>query len=621
MQQSSAPSPIAVPGRPEKKPALVQAEPKRPRGRGLLWLAALAAAGAGLYWLYQRSLSDTSVAARRAALAATRTSTVGGGTVVDTIRLTGTTGPEKFVTILGPQLRGNRSGSGAFQRGGSGGRGGGGGSVSSNGGSNSSGGGSSSSSGSGSSSSGASAMGASISSNSSAMSGGGGSAGGAGGGGSAAAGMSPGGGGSAGGVRSAANALRSATSRVGGSSSRSSMPSSRSSGTASSALGSDGLGSTSGSLYGGGGTGGGGGGGGASSGGDFGTVLQQLVKPGSMVKKGETVAEFDRQFMLQRVDDYKTGVDQQELNLKRQQAEVLISRKSHEQSILSAQGDMVKAKLDLKTIPVRSDIDTERFKLAAEENDARYKQLLREVPFVRAGEEAQIKISEMDLKQSELELRRAEANANRMIIKSPIEGMVVMLQMFRGSEFGQVQQGDMIPTGMPFMQIVDPSSMIVNAFVNQVDTERIRVGAKARVRFDAFPDLELPGHVFSVAAMPKSSYSSRANYLKEIPVRIKLDKMDPRVIPDLSVSVDVIVEEQQAAAVVSLASVFQDAPNGPRYVFVRTGEGWERRPVELGLTNAVAAVVKSGLKPGEVVAEERPPQPGTDKDAKPPASS
>ncbi|MBL8212751.1 MAG: HlyD family efflux transporter periplasmic adaptor subunit [Bryobacterales bacterium] len=608
MQQSSVPAPNPAPLQTEKKPVLVQAEPKKPRGTGWIWLAVIVAFCAGGYYLYQRNLASE-IAAKRTAAATMRTSTVTAGKVASVIRLTGTTGPEKFSTILGPQLRGSRSfaGGGGAAQGRS--RGGGGSSGGSSGGAVASSGGGSSSSGSssGSSSSSSGTGGLSIASSSSAMSGGGsGSASGG-----SSASMMGGAGGSTGGVRSASNALRAATSRTSSSSSsRSTSSSSSSRSSSGSALGSEGLGSTSGSLFSGGG--GGGGGGGGMSGGDFGAVLQTVIKPGTIIEKGATVAEFDRQYMLQRVDDYKAGVEQQESNMKRQLADLDVTRKSHEQSINTAKGDVDKAKLDLRTVPVRSDIESERFKLALEENDARHKQLLREVPFVRAGEESQVKIAEMDLKQSQIELRRAEQNADRMLVKAPIGGMVVMMSTFRGSEFAQIQAGDPIMPGMPFMQIVDPSSMVVNALMNQVDVERVRVGAKARVRFDAFPDLELPAHVFSVAAMPRSSFSSRASFLKEIPVRIKLDKMDPRVIPDLSVSVDVIIEEEDASAIAPASAIFRDAPDAKPYVYVKVGETWARREVELGLSNYIQTVIRSGLKAGEVVAEQ-PPLLGPDK--------
>jgi len=121
----------------------------------------------------------------------------------------------------------------------------------------------------------------------------------------------------------------------------------------------------------------------------------------------------------------------------------------------------------------------------------------------------------------------------------------------------------------------------------------------------------------SVAAVTKTG-GFRASYMKEIPVRLKLDAMDPRVIPDLSVSADVILESEDAAAVVPLSALMQDAkqPAGKHFVYVRGAQGWVRREVELGIGNHTQAAVRTGLKPGEVVALENPIQ-ATDPAANP----
>ncbi|MGB9606812.1 MAG: hypothetical protein ACPL88_13135, partial [Bryobacteraceae bacterium] len=98
----------------------------------------------------------------------------------------------------------------------------------------------------------------------------------------------------------------------------------------------------------------------------------------------------------------------------------------------------------------------------------------------------------------------------------------------------------------------------------------------------------------------------RASYVKEVPVVLKLDKVEPRVIPDLSVSADVVLEQEDEAVVAPLAGIFQDSPDAPPYVLVQRPGGWERRFVELGVKNHVTAAVRSGLQPGEVIALERP---------------
>jgi len=334
-------------------------------------------------------------------------------------------------------------------------------------------------------------------------------------------------------------------------------------------------------------------------------VLQELIKPGAYVKKGTVVAEFDRQYMLNRLDDYRASLDQTDAGLRILKANLEVDKKAHQQSIQMAKAEWDKTQLDLKTIPVQSAIDSERLKLAEEEAAARYKQLLSEVNYKDVSQQTQWKMSVLNRDQSKLELQRSEANAERMVVRAPMDGVTVMLTTFRGGEFGQIRQGDMLYPGQLYMRIVEPGSMIVNAGVNQADIEVMRIGAQAKVRFDAYPNLELPAHVYSIGAMPRAG-GFRASYVKEVPVVLKLDKLDPRVIPDLSVSADIVVAREEKAAIAPLEAVFTEAGTGKPFAFLRRPSGWERRPVEVGLTNNVAAVVLSGLRPGEVVAAEWP---------------
>jgi multidrug resistance efflux pump len=342
-------------------------------------------------------------------------------------------------------------------------------------------------------------------------------------------------------------------------------------------------------------------------GGDFSLTLQELAKSGSMVKKGDIVAEFDRQYMMQRLDDYKTSITQANASFEKLKTELEVGRRQQEQNLANAKAAVDKAKLDMRTLPVLSQMDSERLKLALESSEAKYKQLQAETRFHRQSEAAKLRDAEIELQQTAKEFQRAEANADRMIIKAPLNGLVVVQSTFRGSEFTQIQQGDQLMFGQWFMSIVDPSSMIVNANVNQVDVERLRIGAKARVRFDAYPDLVLQAHVESVGGIPKSG-GARASYVKELPVRLKLDQMDPRVIPDLSVGVEIILDQVENAVIAPLSALQRDDSGAQPYVFVKSGQTWQRRPVEMGVASTLAFEVKSGLKPGEVVALDRPPE-------------
>jgi hypothetical protein len=111
--------------------------------------------------------------------------------------------------------------------------------------------------------------------------------------------------------------------------------------------------------------------------------------------------------------------------------------------------------------------------------------------------------------------------------------------------------------------------------------------------------------VVSIGAITKSG-GFRASFLKEVPVRLKLDKMDPRVIPDLSVSADVVLESDPSSIVVPRESVFRDSEDSKPYAFVREGDAWHRRELELGLSNHTNVAVNSGLRAGDVIAQSQP---------------
>ncbi len=341
--------------------------------------------------------------------------------------------------------------------------------------------------------------------------------------------------------------------------------------------------------------------------GEFLLILQKLAPPGVYVRKGDMVAEFDRQYMLSRLDDYRAMVLQHELNLRRLRALLDVRRKSYEQLIRSAQGRVDKTALEVRKAPVLSANRAERLRLLNNEAQDRYEEYKAEAKYVDISETAAIRASELDFQQSQVEFRRAEMNAARMVVKAPIDGLVVMLSLRRGTDMAPIEEGDQLQPGQPYMQIVDERSLVVNGSANQVDAQQLRAGMQARVRFDAYPDIELPARLTMIAAMARQG-GWRANYVRQVPIRLKLDKRDPRVVPNLTANVEVVLESRPSTPVVPLECVFRDTPGAAPHAWVQTESGWERRDIDLGMSNYVAAEVRSGLSAGDVVAAE-PPRP------------
>jgi multidrug resistance efflux pump len=336
---------------------------------------------------------------------------------------------------------------------------------------------------------------------------------------------------------------------------------------------------------------------------DFAQVLQKLVPGGSHVRKGEVVAEFDRLYMLNRLDDYRASVVQHEANLRKLNALLDVKRKAYEQQIRKSKADMEKGALELQKAPVLAANTVEKLRLDLEEAKAKYQQISDEAQYVEISERAAIRATELSLERCRVQFDQAQRNVDRMVVKAPIDGMAVMQTIRRGSDTAEIQVGDQVSPGQPYMQIVDLSSLGIEANLNQVDAERVRTGQQARVQFDAYPGLELPARVIAVTAFARSS-GWRGNYVTQVPVRLQLERLDERVIPNFSVSVDLVINQSEDAVSVPLESVFHEGPKA--FAFVRNPAGWEKRELELGLSNNVAVAVSSGLHEGEVVAAELP---------------
>jgi HlyD family secretion protein len=342
-----------------------------------------------------------------------------------------------------------------------------------------------------------------------------------------------------------------------------------------------------------------------SSSSDFQQILLSTAQPGSFAKKGDVVAEFERMYMLRRLDDYKAVVTQTEANLRSLNALLDRSRAGYDQLTTRYRGVRDKAALDLQKAPVLSAIKAERNVLTHAQYDAQLKEIVAEEEEFIKSEMASIRRSELSYEISRLELQRAQRNADSMIMKAPLDGMIVMQTLRRGSDTSEIRGGDQLYPGQPFMQIVDQASMGVMASVNQVDIDIIRVGASARVTFDAFPGLELPARVISIGAMA-STKGWRGAWVKEVAVRLKLERLDPRVIPNFTVAADVVLEETGEVAAVPREGIFTDPADGKTVAFVRGASGWEKRDVSLGAISNTAAEVKAGLSTGDVVAVEWP---------------
>ena len=341
----------------------------------------------------------------------------------------------------------------------------------------------------------------------------------------------------------------------------------------------------------------------ALGGSDFNLVLLTLAQPGTHVKAGDVVAQFDTQNQVQRLDDYKDAQVQQDANIKSLLANLASSKEAHDQTERVARATWDGDLQDEKKTPILTQIDAELERIATEQDKATYDQLDYEASLVEESNRVQVRLAELSRDQAQLELQRAEANVQKMTLRAPMDGIVVLASIVRNGELGQVREGDQVNAGQPFLYIVDPSAMVLDASLNQVDAARLRLGMKARILVDAYPGVEMTGTVAGIGAMATDS-TFRAGYVGAIPIRVSIDRLDPRIIPDLTGSADIAIRSEESPLVVPRTALFEE--NGKPFVYVRSPQGWTKRTVETGIESATSVAIDAGLESGDEVALERP---------------
>lgn len=139
----------------------------------------------------------------------------------------------------------------------------------------------------------------------------------------------------------------------------------------------------------------------------------------------------------------------------------------------------------------------------------------------------------------------AELNLRRTEVRAPMAGRI--------AQADRLQLGQQVVPGLPVVTLVESSSSYVEANFKETDLAHMNVGQRAKIEFDAYPELELDGHVESIGAGTGSEFSvlpaqnATGNWVKvtqRVPVRIAIDQRSPRpLIAGISAEVTVYTSE------------------------------------------------------------------------------
>ena len=189
--------------------------------------------------------------------------------------------------------------------------------------------------------------------------------------------------------------------------------------------------------------------------------------------------------------------------------------------------------------------------------------------------------------EAKIIFEQAKAGLEAAELKAPIDGIITSINLNDGEDVGTSAVVTISNMTQPYT---------VDAYLDETDWDKARIGYEANVTFDLLPDIGYPGKIIRVyPGLDSSSGTSLVHII------VQLDETVNVEIPaGATVSVDVTGGEALDAVLLPTSALKEVEPGKYIVYLMKNGEPVEQE-VEIGLQDILNAEVKSGLQAGDVV--------------------
>lgn len=215
---------------------------------------------------------------------------------------------------------------------------------------------------------------------------------------------------------------------------------------------------------------------------------------------------------------------------------------------------------------------------------------------------ARLQQQEAEVTVAERQLASWQQQLDDTIIRAPFGGIVTSKNAQPGEMISPISAGGGF-TRTGICTIVDMESLEVEIDVNESYINRVQPGQEVEATLDAYPDWKIPCKVIAIIPTADRQKST-------VKVRVGFDRLDARILPEMSVKVAFRQGHGGAAATsrrgVTVPKAAVRQMQGKMFVVVIRDGRAERRAVSASDLESAEVVVSTGLAAGEKVALDWP---------------
>jgi HlyD family secretion protein len=221
---------------------------------------------------------------------------------------------------------------------------------------------------------------------------------------------------------------------------------------------------------------------------------------------------------------------------------------------------------------------------------------------------ANVAALEQRISQARENLNAARDTLQKTTMRAPMAGVVTALPV----EEGEVAViGTMNNAGTVLMTIADMSVVEAVMEVDETDVPSVKVGQRASVTIDAYPNKTFSGLVTEVASSPikRNGIASSSTEAVNFEVKIQIENPPPGIRPGFSASADIITGTRPKSLAIPIqALVVREKPGSTpgkpldeEGIYAITNGAVKFHPVKTGLSGDSSIEIVSGAKEGEQI--------------------
>ena len=149
---------------------------------------------------------------------------------------------------------------------------------------------------------------------------------------------------------------------------------------------------------------------------------------------------------------------------------------------------------------------------------------------------AQLRQAQSQFETAKIDAKRSASMLDKHQIRAPFAGVVIDRSAQPGEMISPMSVGGYTRTGI--CTIVDMDSIEIEVDVNEAFIGRVVPGGAVNAMLDAYPDWTIPASV--IAIVPTANREKAT-----VKVRIRFDKKDPRILPDMAVKVNFLADAKE----------------------------------------------------------------------------